>query len=140
MLFAAPHNAWTAKLQINSRIEMNSFIRFVRLHQKEFVFFIKFLYFWVSLTKNIINLSNYFKRFLNKKLLSVIHVKAPVPLLHGWPIIKQLDGEVRLSNWLLTIADFKNFSVDSNDICCNGDADDSMPDRLSGLNDPSNVI
>lgn len=69
-----------------------------------------------------------------------MQVKEPVPLLHGWPTISRLDGELRLSNWLLTIADFKNLSVDSNDICCSGDADDSIPDRLSGLNVPSNVM
>lgn len=83
---------------------------------------------------------NYFNRFLNKKLLFVIHVKAPVPLLHGCPTISRLLGELKESNWLLTIADFKNLSVDSKDICCRGEAEDSMPDRLSGLNVPSNVM
>lgn len=64
----------------------------------------------------------------------------PVPLLHGCPSIRQLDGECKLSKRLDTIADFKNFNVDSNDICCNGDADASIPVRLSGLNEPSKVM
>lgn len=69
-----------------------------------------------------------------------MHVNAPVPLLHGWPTIKQLDGEFKLSKRLVTMADFRNFNVDSNDICCSGDADDSMPTRLNGLNVPSKVM
>lgn len=69
-----------------------------------------------------------------------MHVKEPVPLLHGCPTIRQLDGEFKLSKRLVTMADFKNFSVDSKDICCSGEAEDSMPTRLSGLKVPSNVM
>lgn len=70
----------------------------------------------------------------------VKHVKEPVPLLQGCPSIRQLEGELKLSSRLETMADFKNFSVDSKDICCSGDADDSMPTRLSGLKVPSKVM
>lgn len=40
----------------------------------------------------------YFKRLLKRKLLLVIHVKAPVPLLQGCPTINRDDGEFKLSN------------------------------------------
>lgn len=85
-------------------------------------------------------MGRYLLAYFNRKLLSVIQVNEPVPLLHGWPTIKQLDGEFKVSKRLVTMAVLRNFSVDSKDICCSGDADDSIPTRLSGLNVPSNVM
>lgn len=82
----------------------------------------------------------YFVANFDKKLLLVRQVNAPVPLRHGWPTINRLDGEFKFSRRPVTMADFKNFSVDSNDICCSGDAEASMPTRLNGLNVPSNVM